>query len=114
MQEILRQNFVKTISRLILAVFVFAFIHSELGECSSQQGNHASHDFCQLVDGTTHQISRILPIISFKPVIDKDVCLDCCRLAEPALANSTQFVSENPGKLFQSIAIYLQKNSFLI
>ncbi|HEX2961707.1 MAG: hypothetical protein HF312_20520 [Ignavibacteria bacterium] len=42
------------VSALILAVFTFHFLHSELDLVTSQYDvNHAAHDFCHLVDNTT-------------------------------------------------------------
>ncbi|MCU7495380.1 MAG: hypothetical protein HF314_16445 [Ignavibacteria bacterium] len=42
------------VALIILAVFTFDFLHSELDLITSEYDiNHASHDFCHLVDNTT-------------------------------------------------------------
>jgi hypothetical protein len=43
---------------LILAAFIFLFIHSELGLWFPENHYHNSHDFCKLVDGSTTQIQK--------------------------------------------------------
>ncbi|MGE5430813.1 MAG: hypothetical protein ACM3QX_07050 [Syntrophomonadaceae bacterium] len=68
------------VSALILAVFTFHFLHSELDLITSQYDvNHAAHDFCHLVDKTTtfnehsgsHALKRFVSDTHF------DIVLDC-------------------------------------
>ncbi|MGE5313752.1 MAG: hypothetical protein ACM3Q4_03565 [Acidobacteriota bacterium] len=53
-----------------LAVLIFSFLHSELGQFSSQDDTHETHDFCMLVvDTPMHsQHSRTLSAASLSPV----------------------------------------------
>lgn len=43
----------RSIGVLILAVFVFSFLHSELGFLNHDDDNHSSHDHCTIVNGST-------------------------------------------------------------
>lgn len=43
---------------LFLLIFTFAFLHSELDQFSSADDDHASHDYCQLVQRTIVECSQ--------------------------------------------------------
>jgi len=45
----------KPLGVLLLTVFVFIFLHSELGflNCNNHDHSHSSHDYCSIVDGST-------------------------------------------------------------
>jgi hypothetical protein len=42
----------------ILTVFVFSFLHSELGLLDHDDDNHSSHDHCTIVNGSTTPTSK--------------------------------------------------------
>lgn len=42
----------------ILAVFIFSFLHSELGFLNHDDDNHSSHDHCNIVNGSTTPTSK--------------------------------------------------------
>ena len=43
----------RVIGIAILTVFVFSFLHSELGFLNHDDDNHSSHDHCTIVNGST-------------------------------------------------------------
>lgn len=46
------------LAALFLLIFTFAFLHSELDQFSSADDDHASHDYCQLVQRTIVESSQ--------------------------------------------------------
>ncbi len=48
----------KVIGLAILIVFIFSFLHSELGFLNHDDDNHASHDHCNIVNGSTSPTSK--------------------------------------------------------
>jgi len=67
----------KKVAGIILAVFIFTFMHSELGFLTPENHTHKTHDFCQLVDGTTNQIQKTVNTTLYKPTVIKDICFHC-------------------------------------
>ena len=43
----------RLIGVIILSVFVFSFLHSEVGFLNHDDDNHSSHDHCTIVNGST-------------------------------------------------------------
>ncbi|MGE5352248.1 MAG: hypothetical protein ACM3P0_09200 [Acidobacteriota bacterium] len=81
------------VSALILAVFTFHFLHSELDLITSKYDvNHAAHDFCHLVDNTTtfNQHSGTQTLKKFISHISFDVVLNFVLLpVNPLVSDNT-------------------------
>ena len=48
----------RSIGVVILTVFVFSFLHSEVGFLNHDNDNHSSHDHCTIVNGSTTPTSK--------------------------------------------------------
>jgi len=48
--EIFGNHSIKLIALLLVLVFSYSFMHSELDFISSEAENHVEHDYCQLVE----------------------------------------------------------------
>jgi hypothetical protein len=57
MLSFIKNKIVKSTSLLIIIVVAFAFIHSELDQFSYDI-DHDEHDYCDLVDGATIQLTK--------------------------------------------------------
>lgn len=53
------------IPTLIIAIFLFSFVHSELGMFNYDHGNHSEHDHCEIVQTTS------IPGVCFKVALSK-------------------------------------------
>jgi len=47
------------IAALLLGIFLFSFLHSELNVHASNCANHDAHDYCQIVKTANTKISKI-------------------------------------------------------
>ena len=63
----------KKIAGIILAVFIFTFIHSELGFLTPDNHSHQTHDYCQLINGSTNKIQKNVNTTLYKPTVIKDI-----------------------------------------
>ena len=52
------QKIKRVIGIAVLTVFVFSFLHSELGFLNHDDDNHSSHDHCTIVNGRTTPPSK--------------------------------------------------------
>lgn len=80
MKKINRHISLENIAGIILAVFVFTFMHSEFGFLTPDNHTHhthQTHDFCQLVNGITNQIQKSVNTTLYKPTVIKDICFHC-------------------------------------
>lgn len=77
MKKTNRHRSLEKIAGIILTVFIFTFMHSEFGFLTPENHTHQTHDFCQLVNGTTNQIQKTVNTILYKPTVIKDICFHC-------------------------------------
>jgi len=99
---------------IILGAFIFSFMHSELGLFNFDDGNHETHDYCLIVDGTTNQISKISNTQQLKPSLEKIACLHCFN----ELPGTSSILSFRIKKDFlipkDKVDLFLRNSSFLI
>lgn len=69
MLSFIKNKIVKSTSLIIIIVVAFSFIHSELDQFSYDI-DHNEHDYCDLVDGATLQLTKTSSNL-FKLKIDK-------------------------------------------
>lgn len=101
------------IGALILGVFIFSFLHSELGFLDHKDNNHSSHDHCTIVNGSTTpthktnttELIKIKTVFVFIPKIIEEE-------DQNALAFFT--VIDNPHFAKKTNKVYLANNTFLI
>jgi hypothetical protein len=97
----------------ILAVFIFSFLHSELGFLNHDDDNHSSHDHCTIVNGSTipttktntNELTKVKSVIVIIP-----------KFIEEEDPNASSFFSEtdNPHYTKKTNKVYLRNNIFLI
>lgn len=114
MKKIFGHIELKSISAILFAVFIFAFIHSELGQFTPKGDKHNFHDYCQIVDVATTPITRPVSTNIFKLQVSKDVCLHCANCDGESTESVAVNSLENPIRPHSSTEIYLHNNSFLI
>ncbi len=113
MKIFFRNSVKRTIVLLFLGVFVFLFLHSELGFLDFDGDNHGTHDYCQIVKNTlTH--SKVLQKEMPKLELNKNICVyyfDMFALQE----SQTSFGRvDHHLKSPPSNHLYLFNNTFLI
>jgi hypothetical protein len=85
------------IPAVIVAIFLFSFVHSELGLFNYDHGDHSEHDHCEIVQTTN------IPSVSFK-------------VPQPKL-EINKFLSENinfADKLFDIINPISEQNNLTV
>lgn len=113
MKLIFRNNVKRTIALLFLGVFVFSFLHSELGFLNFDGDNHGAHDYCQIVKNTnTH--SKILREDLPKLEFNKDICIHCFEEIEAQETQTSFERTDHHLKAKPSTDLYLFNNTFLI
>jgi hypothetical protein len=103
----------RSVGILILGVFVFTFLHSEVGFLEHNDNNHSSHDHCTIVNGSTtannetyhSDLTKLKANLGFNAryIIQED---------QKALAFYSGYY--NPHYLQKSNKVYLHNTSFLI
>jgi hypothetical protein len=97
----------------ILSVFIFSFLHSELGLLNHNDDNHSSHDHCTIVNGSTTPANKtnMRDLIKVKWVI-----IIIPKIIEEEYPPSSAFYSEtdNPYNTKKTNKVYLRNNFFLI
>lgn len=103
----------RVIGIIILTVFVFSFLHSELGFLNHEDENHSTHDHCTIVNGsttptsktTTSELTKIKVQFVFIPKI----------ISEENHKALTFFLeTDNPHFTNKTNKVYLDNNTFLI
>lgn len=97
----------------ILAVFIFSFLHSELGFLNHDDDNHSSHDHCTIVNGSTIPTTKTNTSELTKV---KSVIVIIPKFIEEEDPNASSFFSEtdNPHYTKKTNKVYLHNNIFLI
>lgn len=113
MKKIFPNNSKRTIALILLGVFVFSFLHSELGFLDFDGDNHGAHDYCQIIKNTnTH--SKVLREDLPKLERNKDICIHCIDDIK-AVDVVITLASTDEHQLFkQSTEAYLFNRTFLI
>ena len=103
----------RIIGILILAVFIFSFLHSELGFLNHDDDNHSSHDHCTIVNGSTIPTTKTNTSDLTKV---KCVIVIIPKIIEEEGPNSSTFFSDtdNPHYTKKTNKVYLHNNIFLI
>lgn len=97
----------------ILTVFVFSFLHSELGFLNHDDDNHFSHDHCTIVNGSTTPTSKTNSSNLIKLKAD---FVFIPKIIEEEDQNALAFftVIDNPHFTKKTNKVYLDNNTFLI
>ena len=103
----------RSIGIVILAVFVFSFLHSEIGFLNHDDDNHSSHDHCTIVNGSTIPTTKTNSFSLNKLKID---FVFIPKIIEEEDQNASTFFSEtdNPHYTKKTNKVYLHNNIFLI
>ena len=113
MKEIFRNSVKKAIALVLLGLFVFSFLHSELGFLDFDGDNHGAHDYCQIVKNTnTH--SKVIREDLPKLELNKDICIHCFEEIEAQEAQTSFERIDHHLKAKPSTDLYLFNNTFLI
>lgn len=100
---------------ILLAVFLFLFLHSEFDLFSPENHTHTNHDFCQLIDGSTNKIQKLVNYRFFKSNIAIDFLFFCSNaqsISQPIiLSKAAEFIS---GDNSSSPSLYLTIRVLLI
>jgi len=101
------------IGALILGVFVFSFLHSELGFLNHDDDNHSSHDHCTIVNGSTTPTTRTNASDLTKLIVD---FVFIPKIIGEEDQNTLTYFSEtdNPHYSNKTNKVYLDNNTFLI
>ena len=113
MNEFFRNSIKRTITLLLLGVFVFSFLHSELGFFDFDGDNHGTHDHCQIVKNTnTHStiLREDLPNLEF----NKDFCIHCFEEIKEQETQTSFEKTDHNLKEKPFTDLYLFNNTFLI
>lgn len=103
----------RLIGVIILSVFVFSFLHSEVGFLNHDDDSHSSHDHCTIVNGSTTPTTKTnssnltslkADFIFIPKIIEEE--------DQNALAFFT--VIDNPHFAKKTNKVYLQNRIFLI
>jgi len=103
----------RSIGVMILTVFVFSFLHSELGFLNHEDENHSTHDHCTIVNGSTTptsktnttELTKLKVQFVFIPKIIEE---------ENQRALSFFLETDNPHFTNKTNKVYLDNNTFLI
>jgi len=114
MKKIISDSTKRFISILILGALVFSFLHSELGWFNFDDGHHETHDYCQIVDGKTHQINKTVNNQLPKPSIEKIVYIHCIKELADIISISPIRIKNDFLIHINTIDLFLQHSSFLI
>jgi hypothetical protein len=102
-----------SIGVVILAVFVFSFLHSEVGFLNHDDDNHSSHDHCTIVNGSTIPTTKTNSSSLNKLKID---FVFIPKIIEEEDQNALTFFTliDNPHFAKKTNKVYLQNRIFLI
>ncbi len=97
----------------VLTVFVFSFLHSELGLLNHEDENHSTHDHCTIVNGSTTptsktnttELTKLKVQFVFIPKIIEE---------ENQRVLSFFLETDNPHFTNKTNKVYLDNNTFLI
>ena len=103
----------RVIGIAILAVFVFSFLHSEVGFLNHDDDNHSSHDHCNIVNGSTTPTSKTNTSNIIK--LKADFVFIPKIIEEENQRALTFFLeTDNPHFTNKTNKVYLDNNTFLI
>ena len=103
----------RVIGIAILTVFVFSFLHSELGFLNHEDENHSTHDHCTIVNGSTTPTTKTNP--SNLTNLKADFIF-IPKIIEEEDQNALAFFAliDNPHFAKKTNKVYLQNRIFLI
>jgi len=113
MKIFFRNSVKRKIALILMGVFIFSFLHSELGFLDFDGDTHGEHDYCQIVKNTNPH-TKILREDLPKPELNKAICIHCFDEIE---AQETQTSFERADLHLQAKPtsdLYLFNNTFLI
>ncbi|MGE5436193.1 MAG: hypothetical protein ACM3O3_03115 [Syntrophothermus sp.] len=109
--KIFLQNTKSPIVIILLAVFVFTFLHSELGFLTYDQ-DHSNHDHCTIVNSSSTPSQNI----NVSPVKQKiEYLVLCLNILDGSLVYQLTTTNNNES-IFkrETIKVYLHNQTFLI
>ena len=103
----------RQIGVVILTVFVFSFLHSEVGFLNHDNDNHSSHDHCTIVNGSTTPTSKTNSSNLIKLKAD---FVFIPKIVEEENQSALTFFLETDNAHFtnKTNKVYLDNNTFLI
>lgn len=113
MLKFIKNRVVKTASLSIIIVIAFSFIHSELGQLSFDEDNHNAHDYCDLVNEATLQLTKTSSDL-LKLKIDKTTSLHCLDIITDPLNYSNKIDFEKYYTPRKPSKLYIYNSTFLI
>jgi hypothetical protein len=114
MKEIFRNSVKKAIALVLLGLFVFSFLHSELGFLNFDKDNHGEHDYCQIVKNTNTHSKTLGSELPTKVEFNKDICVHCFEEIEAQETQTFFGRTDHHLKAKPSTDLYLFNNTFLI
>ena len=107
------QKIKRVIGIAVLTVFVFSFLHSELGFLNHDDDNHSSHDHCNIVNGSTTPTSKTNSSNLIKLKAD---FVFIPKIVEEENQSALTFflATDNPHFTNKTNKVYLDNNTFLI
>ena len=103
----------RLIGVIILSVFVFSFLHSEVGFLNHDDDSHSSHDHCTIVNGSTTPTTKTNSSNLIKLKADF-VFIPKIIEVENQKALTFFLVTDNPHFTNKTNKVYLDNNTFLI
>jgi len=97
----------------VLTVFVFSFLHSELGLLNHEDENHSTHDHCTIVNGSTTPTSKTSASELTKLKV-QSVFIPKIIEVENQRALTFFLETDNPHFTNKTNKVYLDNNTFLI
>lgn len=113
MLKLTKNNVIKITTIFIFVIIGFIFIHSELGQFSFDEDNHDAHDYCQLVDGATLQLTKTSRDL-LKLKIDKTISLNCMAIITEPLSYGNKIDFKQFDTPRKSSELYIYNSTFLI
>ncbi len=107
------QKIRRVIGIAVLTVFVFSFLHSELGLLNHEDANHSTHDHCTIVNGSTIPTTKTNSASLTKLKID---FVFIPKIIKEEDQNALAFFTEidNPHFTNKTNKVYQDNNTFLI
>jgi len=113
MKKIIRNSAKKITSLVLLGIFGFLFLHSELGFLNYDNCNHSTHDYCQIVKNTDAH-SKTLRNNLLEPELNKNICIHCIGDVKDDEVISALTITNEHRIFKQSTEVYLFNRTFLI
>lgn len=114
MNKIFRNTVKKITAQILLGLFVFSFLHSELGFLNNEDDNQACNNYCEIIKYADIHSKILKEELTAKLKHNKDIFIQCFEELE-AQATQTSFGrADHHFKAIPPIDLYLFNSTFLI